>query len=140
MAAMIGGYLHHSEIDKLGLTDSASAFLYVEAVAIQIYALGAIFYHHRSSGAWETPEFFHNAAVKGLLDGEKANGLRTDSFVPSIVNRLQEIDTSRDVDHPFAWSAERVKKIDPSADGKQIEMLLQSAAHRFFEDAVKMFS
>jgi hypothetical protein len=70
VAALTGGFFHHSQVEALGLNEAASSWIYTDALAHQIFALGVIYSNAPACREpWADASFF-NDAVFGALTPE----------------------------------------------------------------------
>ena len=141
MAATIGGYLHHTEVDALGLNDAASACLWHFSVALQIDTLLFIFGKTKSGRSWKTLVFFVKSAQQGINDGEHFNGLKTGVLSSNIFGSLGEIHSipQSEQSNRFLISAMKIKALDATANTDTIADLLRITVEKYFRDAYKMF-
>lgn len=143
-AAMTGAYFHHSRVVNLGLNDSAGAYLYSEALAHQIYALG-LAYGRALVGKenWATPDFFLKSVANGIRESEKEQGLIPGSMVSVLLKRFVDFEClspqQRSENEHFADSAKRVRERDARADEQELIHALEDATRKYFGDVSKMF-
>ena len=87
-AVLTSAYFHYSEIEVLGLNESASAWLLTEAYAHQIYALGCVSAHALRKDKWATMEFFVESAMVGI---KKVGSQRWSSYRTTCPNHFQTL-------------------------------------------------
>ncbi|MGH8502546.1 MAG: hypothetical protein ACREVE_08740 [Gammaproteobacteria bacterium] len=143
-AAMTGAYFHHTKVAELGLNDEASAWLYTEGLAHQIYALGLV-YGKAFVGKekWATPDFFFASVGKGLAEADKENGLPPTATSSFVFKRFLEMEAlsgeERHKGEHFRQSVVAVQKKDARASAQQIIQALEAASSSYFQDVRKMF-
>lgn len=144
-AALTGGFFHYSDAQKFGLNEQATAWLYTEALALQIYTLVTIF-NNKLGGRhkWANVEFVVEAIEKATKEYEKENGLKYGSVGHFVINRMVEIDQMapdqrRGKEHLWE-SAQKVKNFDKFAPEEELVDSLDSACLNYFNNAIKMFS
>lgn len=143
-AALIGGFLHHSQIEELGLNKEASAWIYTESIVHQLFALGIIYSNCSiSDQPWATAKFFNDAVSDALTQHERSNQLSPGTMTSFIFKR---IDDFAQIDRPFLAAgqhfldtATKASAKDPNTDKKQICILLRSATEAYFQAANRMF-
>jgi len=142
-ASLTGAYLHHSEIEKFGLNKSASAWLYTEAIAHHLYALGYISAAALRSESWATLEFFFDSAIDGMKEASLHGGPSAEQLAPIVLKRYGEFDAFAGEDRlngaHYRSSANLVGERDPSADIDVIANALRASTERYVADARKMF-
>jgi hypothetical protein len=143
-AVLIGGFFHVQDAEKYGLNKQASAWLYTEAIAHQIYALIVIFNNTlEKKHVWANTEFVLKAINNAITDWELQEGLTPGSVSSFIFRRCTEMDalTGQERIHGehFRQSARKVAEFDPRADQESIANRLSSVAREYFDNAVKMF-
>jgi hypothetical protein len=144
LASLTGAYLHHSEIERLGLNKSASSWLYTESLAHHVYALGTIFSHALSSAErWATQEFFVTAAESAFAAHESKNGLAPGTLSSVIFPRFGEFQSLRGeqrvAGEHYAASASAVRARDSKADTAAVHAMLRESTDRYVADARRMF-
>ena len=142
-ASLTGAYLHPSEIESFGLNKSASSWLYTEALAHHLYALGYISASALKTEKWATLDFFFDSAIDGMKEAEKNNGPVADQIAPVILKRYNEFESFTgqervEVTH-YLSSAELVAKQDSTANLEEITRALQTSTDKYVADASKMF-
>lgn len=144
LAAMSGGYFHHSHAAAFGLNEQATAYLYTDAIAHQIYALGYIASRALSGKKWAGPDFFFGAVVRGLREAEARAELAPDSMVSVALKRYSELEAipteSAANGGRYFDTVRRVKDFDPGANEQAIKDALETATMAYFHDASKMFA
>lgn len=142
-ASLTGAYFHHSEIEKFGLNKSASAWLYTEAIAHHIYALGYISATALKTEKWATLDFFFESAIDGMKEAEKHDGPSAKQLAPSVLKRYGEFESfsgqERIEGAHYHSSAELIAKQDSAANLEIIENALRASTDRYVADARKMF-
>ena len=124
-AALTGGIFHYTDVDRFHLNKDASSYLYTEAIAHQIYALGLVFGQtFVGKENWATLEFFFTSVAKGISEHEQKESLQPGSISSFVFKRFAEMeelspDNRRNGEH-FNQSIALVKHKDPSADGVAI--------------------
>lgn len=143
-AAMIGGFFHVQHTEEYGLNEQASAWLYTEALAHQIYVLIVIFNNTLAKEhAWATTEFAIKAINNAITDWELQEGSTPGSVSSFIFRRCAEMDSlsaQERVDGKHFWqSARKISDFDPRANQESIANRLDRVAREYFDSAVKMF-
>jgi hypothetical protein len=143
-AVVDGGFFEQSEVEKFGLNESASAFLYSEALAHQIYALGLIYGSSLvGKNRWATPAFFFQNVGEVLVEEEHAQGLPPGALSKVLLNRFMDFEglpaRDRQAGKHFDQSASMVAQRDASADIEKISETLESCSSTFFNQAKKVF-
>lgn len=143
-AAMTGAYFHHSRIPEFKLNEEASAWLYTEALAHQIYALGSMYGRALvGKNEWATPEFFFKAVGKGLGESEREQKLAPNSVASFVLKRFLEMEElsaeQRKNGEHFRQSFSLIQKKDSSANSAAILKALEEASTSYFQDARRMF-
>ena len=89
LASTTGGFLHPTDIEKLGLNNDAASWLYSESIAHQINAL-RVACSTAPSGKefWVTPIFFKMAVHENLTGAARSNGLPPNAYFFALV-RMQ---------------------------------------------------
>jgi hypothetical protein len=142
-ASLTGAYFHHSEIEKFGLNESASAWLYTEAIAHHVYALGYISSAALKKEKWANLEFFFESAIDGMKEAEQHGGPSAEQLAPSVLNRYGEFEFFSGQDRiegaHYRSSAELIARQDSTADLELITNALRKSTERYVADARKMF-
>ncbi len=142
-AALTGAYFHNTEVEKFGLNKSASSWLYTEALAHQIYALGYICSTALAGRRWATLDFFFESAIDGIKESENEGGASTDQLAPVLLKRYADFEAftgeERVTGAHYKNSADLVCEQDPSADVAKISVALQNSVDKYVQDARKMF-
>lgn len=143
-AALTGGFLHHSQIETLGLSKEASAWIYMESIVHQLFALGVIYSNCSiSDQPWATAKFFNDTVSDALTQHERNNQLSPGTMTSFIFKR---IDDFARIDRPFLAAgqhfldtATKASAKDPNTDKKQVCILLRGATEAYFKAASRMF-
>ena len=142
-AVLTGAYFHHSEIELIGLNNSASAWLLTEAYAHQVYALGCISAHALRKDRWATMEFFVESAIEGMRKSGDKDGPSVEQLAPVIFKRYAIFEAlsggQRMAGDHFRDSACLVKDRDQSADVNKIAIMLKKSTDKYVADVQKMF-
>lgn len=142
-ASFTGAYLHPSEIEKFGLNKGASSWLYTEALAHHLYALGYIAASALQAEKWATLDFFFDSALDGMKEAEKNNGTSEDQIAPVVLKRYNEFELFTGQERldgaHYQSSAELVLNQDPSANLQEITGALQASTEKYVADVRKMF-
>lgn len=142
-ASFTGAYLHPSEIESFGLNKSASSWLYTEALAHHLYALGYVSASALKSDKWATLDFFFESAIDGMKEAEKNNGSVADQIAPIILKRYNEFGTftgpERVEGKHYHSSAELIFKQDSTANIEAITTALENSTKNYVADARNMF-
>jgi len=138
-ASLTGAYFHHSEIEKFGLNKSASAWLYTEAIAHHVYALGYISASALKSEKWATLDYFFESVIDGMKEAEQHGGLVAEQLAPTVLKRYSEFETlsgqERIEGAHYRSSAELVAKQDSATNLETITDALRISTERFVADA-----
>ncbi len=143
-AILIGGFFHVQHAEEYGLNEQASAWLYTEALAHQIYVLIVIFNNTLAKEySWATPQFAMKAINEAITEYEIQEDSTPGSVSSFIFRRCAEMDTLSpqkrvDGEH-FRQSAWKVAEFDSRADQDAIAGRLSAVAMEYFDGAVKMF-
>ncbi|MBK6973813.1 MAG: hypothetical protein IPH26_13020 [Sterolibacteriaceae bacterium] len=90
-AALTGGFLHHSQIETLGLSKEASAWIYMESIVHQLFALGVIYSNCSiSDQPWATAKFFNDTVSDALTQHERNNQLSPGTMTSFIFKRIDD--------------------------------------------------
>ena len=143
-ATLTGAYFHNTEVEKFGLNKSASSWLYTEALAHQLYALGYISSTALAGmGDWVTLDFFFESAIDGIKESEKNGGPSTDQLAPVLFKRYIDFEAftgeERVAGAHYKNSADFIFAQDTSADIEKIATALQNSVDKYVRDARKMF-
>lgn len=142
-ASLTGAYFHHSEIDKFGLNESAAAWLYTEAIAHHVYALGCISAAALKAEKWATIDYFFESVIDGMKEANQHGGPITGQLAPTILKRFGEFERLSGQDRAkgahYRSSAELVAKQDSAANLEAITEALRASTARFIFDVRKMF-
>lgn len=143
-AILIGGFFHVQHAEKYGLNEQASAWLYTEALAHQVYVLIVIFNNTLAKKyGWATLQFAMKAINEAITDYEIQEGSTPGSVSSFIFRRCAEMDTltpqERVAGEHFRQSARKVFEYDSRADQEAIAERLSAVSKEYFEIAVKMF-
>lgn len=143
LAAMTGRYFHHSDAAQFGLNDDAAAFLYTDAIAHQVYALGFVARKALNGKSWATSDFFFMSIGRGIREGEENSGLQKDTMLSVLLKRFEEFEKMPSSEAAqggrYQDTAERVKSRDPNADKTEICAVLDKATGEYFKDVAQMF-
>lgn len=143
-AVLIGGFFHVQHAEEFGLNEQASAWLYTEALAHQIYVLIVISNNTLAKRyGWATPEFAVKAITEAITNFETQEGSTPGSISSFVFRRCAEMDSLSpqervDGEH-FRQSARKIKALDPKTDEERIVERLDAVAREYFDVAVKMF-
>jgi len=143
-AALTGGFLHNTEVEKLGLNKAATVWIYTESQIHQIFALGIIYSNSAiTSEPWATAAFFNDTVSNTLTQHERANGLSPGTVTSFLFKRIDEF--SR-IDRQFLAAgqhyldtATKANDRDPKTDIKRVCVLLREATEAYFQAAQRMF-
>ncbi|MCP4319550.1 MAG: hypothetical protein GY789_27090 [Hyphomicrobiales bacterium] len=143
-AALSGGFFHVQDAEEYGLDEPASAWLYTEALAHQIYVLIVIFNNTLvKKHSWATTQFAIKAINAAITDYEIQVGSTPGSMSAFIFRRCSEIDAlppqARVDGEHFRQSTRKVAEFDSRADQEKIAHRLESVANEFFNNAINMF-
>ena len=143
-AILIGGFFHYEHSQQFALNKQASAWLYTEAIAHQVYVLTAIF--HNTAGKtyeWATRDFMMKAMSEAMVNFELQQGTVPGGISSFAFRRCAEIDAltpqERTTGKQFEQSAARIAELDPSADTRAIAAKFDEVTSKFFECALPMF-
>jgi hypothetical protein len=144
LAALTGGYFHHSQVEAFELNPEASAWLYTEGLAHQVYALGLIYTNTvLGNHTWATPQFFFESVRAAMSEHEGFNSLPSGSISSFVFPRLE---TFQNFDRlqlvagkQFELSAGDTMARDPKADVPRITQALKAATDSYFDGAKRMF-
>jgi hypothetical protein len=143
-AALAGAFFHPAEIEKLGLNEEASSWIYTESLAHQLFALGITYSNSPlANEPWATAAFFNNAVSDAITQHERESGIGPGTINSFAFKRLDDfIGMGRpalaDGQH-FADSALKAVAKDPRADMKRISQQLKLSTEKYFQAAAKMF-
>jgi hypothetical protein len=143
-AILIGGFFHVQHAEQYGLNEQASAWLYTEALAHQVYILIVIFNNTLAKQyGWATHQFAMKAINEAIADYEIQEGSTPGSLSSFIFRRCAEMDAltpqERVAGKHFRQSAQKVFEYDSRADQEAIAERLSAVSGEYFENAVKMF-
>ena len=150
-AVLIGGYFHVDDLKQFGLNKQASAWLYTEAIAHQIYALSVISNNTiMNKYRWATADFVNRTIHEAITDFEFSEapiseGLYAPGTISSIVlKRCAEMDRlmpqQRADGEQFWQSAKMISEVDQGANESEIVEKLASVTQEYFHAAIKMFN
>ena len=92
-AVLIGGFFHVTDAAKFRLNEEASAYLYTEAEAHQIYILTCMFQSTLAKEkSWATSAFAIKAINDAATDYEIEHGISPGSISSYVFRRCAEID------------------------------------------------
>lgn len=143
-AIVLGSFYQHSQAEEHGLNERATAFLYSEALAHQLYALGqnyglSLVGKHK----WATPEFFLRNVAGILIDQEREQQLPPGALSEVLLNRFMDFEQMSPQDRKdgrhFKQSATLVAERDSSANAAIISKSLEQCSRSFFDQARKVF-
>ena len=143
-AVLIGGFFHVEHTEEFGLNDEASAWLFTEAIAHQIYVLFVIFNNTLAKKyRWATHDFALKAVSDAMVDFELEGGQPPGVISSITLRRCTEMDALTAAEGAsgahYRQSAAKVAEHDPTANKDAIEERLSSVARRYFENAKPMF-
>lgn len=142
-AALTGAFLHPSEIERLGLNNEASSWIYTESLAHQIFALGLIYSNSPfSTETWSDASFFNRNVSNAITDYETENRMTPGSINSVIFNRIDQLIQIYQRGPEYAHiqdSVTRVTNADPNADRKVIFDRLKTSTEEFMRIAGNMF-
>ncbi len=138
------GFFSAQYAEDYGLNEQASAWLYTEALAHQIYVLIAIFNNtFGKKYEWATPQFMIKAINEAIVDYEIQEGSTPGSISSFIFRRCAEMDAlspqDRVAGEHFRQSASKVAEFDSQADRAAIADRLSIVAKQYFDNAINMF-
>jgi hypothetical protein len=143
-AAVTGGFFHFSQVEALGLNDATSSWIYTDALAHQIFALGIIYSNAPACAEpWADAAFFNDVVFKALTDYEKSNNLTlgtTSSFIFRRIDDFKAIPREKlATGEHFLSTADGAVQRDPRANKLQISQMLKTATEAYFAAARRMF-
>ncbi len=143
-AVLIGGFFHVQHAEEFGLNEQASAWLYTEALAHQIYVFTVISNNTLAKQyGWATPEFVLKAINEAITDYETQEGSPPGSISSFVFRRCAEMDSlspqERVAGEHFRRSARKIMELDPMADEERIVERLDAVAREYFDVALRMF-
>lgn len=143
-AALTGGFLHHSQIEGLGLNEEATVWIYTDSLVHQLLALNLAYSNSSiSNEPWATAAFFNECVADAITQHERNNGLSPGTVNSFAFSRLR--DFAR-IERPFLVAgqhfldtATKSSDRDPRTDKKKVCQLLRAATESYFQAAIKMF-
>jgi hypothetical protein len=144
VAALIGGFLHPSQVEGLGLNKEATAWIYTDSLVHQLLALNLAYSNSSiSNEPWATADFFEERVADAITQHERQKGLSPGTVNSFAFSRLREF--SR-IERPFLVAgqhflntATKSSDRDPRTDKKKVCQLLRTATEAYFQAAIKMF-
>lgn len=144
LAALTGAYFHPSQTEDFGLTKAAASWLYTEALAHLVYALGYVSSAALAGkGNWATFDFFVESALTGMRESEHKGGPLVDQIAPVVFKRYADFEAftgQQRIDGAhYRSSANLIFSHDSKANVEDIEAALRAAVDNYAIDIRKMF-
>lgn len=140
---LIGGFFHANQADEFGLNEEASACLYTEVLAHQIYVLIVISNQKLVKRYGWATEFAIGEINKAISNHEIREGFIPGSIGSLVFQRCFEMDSlspqERHNGEHYRQSARKIKEFDSRADEERIVERLATVAREYFDITVKKF-